>query len=275
MSKKCADCGKGIDKRAVRCTGCASRARWAEPEFRRKMSEIRKTLWSDSGYRQKVSEARKAMWSDAAFRRKRAKSQGAALANPEYRQGQARASRARWADPEFRRKMLEIRRSERFRQNQSEVARAQWANPGYLQKMAMARTEEYHQNMSEVRRVAWVEGVYDGCFRSPTSIEIEVAGVLDACGIEHRSQYRPDGYSRIYDEFVAPDILIEVQGDYWHGPERPEVQERDVEKAVWAEGNGYHLVVMWEHEIRELGAWPLVRNRVLPLLYNLWDDKGM
>lgn len=36
--------------------------------------------------------------------------------------------------------------------------------------------------------------------------------------------------------------------------------------AEWAKENGYHLVTLWEHEIKEQGAQALVIERVKPLL---------
>lgn len=117
---------------------------------------------------------------------------------------------------------------------------------------------------SEALRAAHARGAFDGVFQSPTSIELAVAVALDICGIEHISQYRPDGHSRIYDELIPPNILIEIHGDYWHSMEKAKV--RDTEKATWAEENGFTLIVIWEHEIKEQGAWSLVHERILPLL---------
>lgn len=51
-------------------------------------------------------------------------------------------------------------------------------------------------------------------------------------------------------------------------------RKSDAEKAIWAVENGYHLVILWQHEIEELGAWPLVRNRVLPLLLSWMEEDG-
>lgn len=103
--------------------------------------------------------------------------------------------------------------------------------------------------------------------RSPTSIELAVAAALDICGIEHQAQFRPDGYGRIYDEFVQPNILIEAHGDYFHSEQYfPGIEKRDIEKKMWAEENGYRLVIIWEREIKEQGAWSLVHERILPLL---------
>jgi len=119
-------------------------------------------------------------------------------------------------------------------------------------------TEETRRKHSESAKAQWARGDMDGVFQSPTSIEHQVAAALNIVGIEHQTQYRPEGYSRTYDEFIPPHTLIEVQGDYWHGPERPEQQKRDAQKAQWAEENGYELMEIWEHEIKERGAWAII-----------------
>lgn len=126
---------------------------------------------------------------------------------------------------------------------------------------------EYRQKISRIREEAHAKGVYDGVFQSPTSIEIAISNALDELNIKHRSQYRPQRYSRVYDEFVPPNILIEVHGDYWHS--REETKKRDVEKALWAKENNYHLAVIWEHEIKEQGSLILVRERISPLLQKI------
>ena len=124
----------------------------------------------------------------------------------------------------------------------------------------------HREQMPEQAKKRWADGVYDGVFQGPTSIEKETAKALNNLEIEHISQYRPNGYSRIYDEFIIPNILVEVQGSYWHGPERPEQQKKDAEKAQWAKNNGFIPVIFWEHEIREQGAEALIKERILPLL---------
>ena len=126
------------------------------------------------------------------------------------------------------------------------------------------RGKALRRKTSENLRAAWANGVYDRALPPSTSIEIAVSVAFDILDIEHKPQYRPDGYSRVYDEFVPPNVLIEVQGDYWHSLD--ETQKRDAEKAAWACDNGYHLVVIWEHEIHEVGAIELVKERVLAIL---------
>lgn len=131
-------------------------------------------------------------------------------------------------------------------------------------------TPEYRSRVSRGLEKAWKRGEYDNRVASCPpykSTEVPLIAALDICGIEHKSQYRPDGYGRIYDEFVPPNILIEIHGDYFHSEEFfPGIQKRDTEKAAWAEKNGYHLIIIWEREIKEQGAWSLVHGRILPLL---------
>lgn len=128
------------------------------------------------------------------------------------------------------------------------------------------RTKDWQKTHAERMQDLWSSGAYDGIFQSPTSIELQVAAALDILGIDHELQYRPDNYSRVFDEYIRPDVLIEVHGDYWHS--LPEKKEADAEKKEWASQNNYNLIVLWEHEIEEFGAWSLVASRILPLVKN-------
>jgi len=124
---------------------------------------------------------------------------------------------------------------------------------------------EWRRKVSENVRAAHARGCYDGCNKPPfRTTEVPLAAALDICGIEHDSQYRPPNCRFRFDEFIPPNILIEANGDYWHSKET--AKKRDIKKGAWAKRNGYELVVIWEHEIKERGAWALVHERVLPLL---------
>lgn len=219
----CINCGTGISQRAIRCYSCASKAVWENGVFG--------TEWQ-----QRISKAIKAAHERGVYGR-------------EWRQRESVAIRAAHGRGDF----ANIH-DEASRQRQSLAIRAAHKRGIY--------DEEWRQKLSEAVSRAHKRGDFDGVFQSPTSIELEVAAALDIMGIEHIPQYRPDDYSRPFDEFVPPHTLIEVQGDYWHGPKRPEHQKRDAEKAQWAEDNGYKLIEIWEHEIKEYGAWALVLERI-------------
>ena len=142
------------------------------------------------------------------------------------------------------------------RKRMSETKKAAWARGDY-------------DDHSAAIKVAWESGVYDNrVITGPPykSTEIPLAAALDICGIEHQAQFRPGDCRFIFDEFIFPNLLLEIHGDYWHGPKRPENQKRDVKKASWAEENGYVLIIIWESEIKKQGAWSLVHERILPLL---------
>ena len=127
----------------------------------------------------------------------------------------------------------------------SEAGRASWERGDF-------DGEEYRQKMSAAMEAAWARGAWDGAFQSPTTIEIAVAQALDVLGYAYTSEYRPTGYSRPYDFYVFPDLLLEAQGDYFHT--LPDAPERDAEKAEWARSHGFILIAFWEHDIREAVA---------------------
>ena len=154
------------------------------------------------------------------------------------------AGKAAWARGDFG--------SEEWRRKNSEASKAAWARGAY-------DGEDFRRQMSETSKAAHARGRYasESCRRKKSD-------ALDTLGVGHEPQFRPPGYSRVYDELVFPDVLIEVQGDYFHSLDG--VAERDTEKADWAIENGFNIVALWEHEIHKDGALRLVKERVLPLI---------
>jgi len=106
----------------------------------------------------------------------------------------------------------------------------------------------------------------------PTSIEIALYGELDRLGIEHIRQYSPEGFPKIYDAFVHPNVLVETHGDYWHSS--PKALINDEKKEAWAYDNGYVYVAIWEHEINEIGIVILVADRIVIQLKGNDNEKA-
>ena len=265
----CVDCGAEIRHRSTRCCSCANKKRWADGvfdnnEYRRKQAEGTQRRW-DRGDMDGIHDSEE-------WRRKQSKAQQAAHARgcygEEWLQKKSQAMKATYErgelfTKEHRQKLAERARerwksgslgNEEWRRKNSEATKRQWERGDF----DGAHNEEWRRKVSEALSAAWERGAYDGVFQSPTSIELQVAAALDIVGVEHTPQYRPEGYSRIFDEFIAPNTLIEVQGDYWHGDKCPDNQERDVEKVQWAEEHGFKLLIIWEHEIEERGAWAII-----------------
>lgn len=227
----CPDCGKILEFQALngkRCHSCANKISWRNEEARANRVRGMRAYANQSGVRTRRSANAKAAWARGVF------------STEQWRQKQSEAGKKKMT-PEMREYMAQKMR-------------------------AYANQPGVRAQISAAKKADWVSGAYDGCFQSPTSIEIKTSAALSIAGVEYTDQYRPAGYSRVYDFFIPPNILIECHGDYWHGPKRPKNQKRDIEKKLWAKENGYYLVVLWEHEINELGAWPLIKNRILPLL---------
>ena len=228
-----------------------------------KVSRNIKEMWKDQQTRDKIIAGVKKAWLDGR------------IGNDEWHRKQSESLKRNWEEgnnrgEEYKRKMSESTKKRwvegvigdaSWKSKVSKGVRAAWERGVFEGRC----TEEYRNKLSRGLKKAWERGAFDGAFKSPSSIELEISEVLSACDIQFVSQYRPEGYSRIFDIYILPDILLEIQGDYWHGPLNPQNQKRDKEKAQWAEENGYKFVALWEHEIKKVGAWTLVQNKVLPL----------
>lgn len=109
-------------------------------------------------------------------------------------------------------------------------------------------TEEYAQKISKGVKIAWKRGDYDGVFKNPSSIELLVVDYLDNISIEYTQQFRPEGMAKVFDfYFPETNILLEVQGDYWHN--LPGAREKDYKKATEAAALGYTVYEIWEHDV--------------------------
>ncbi|MFH1485966.1 MAG: hypothetical protein ABIH46_07845 [Chloroflexota bacterium] len=292
MTTYCVDCGAEISKRATRCKRCAAQAHseaikiaWRRGDYAGQ-SEAIKAAWKrgdlgDEEHLRKLSLAMKASWESGVLGKRYEQIYcidcGAEI-SPRATRCQTCEQKRRWINEGYRSHILEVVKAawahgdigdEDCRRKQSEAGKAAWArgDRDYLYD------EECCLKRSKSLKAAWARGDFDSVFQSPTSIELQVAAALDIMGVEHQSQYRPDGYSRVFDEFAPPATLIEIHGDYFHSEEHfPGIQQRDTEKAQWAADNGFDLVTIWEHEIKEQGAWALVMERVAGIGPN--DEEG-
>lgn len=229
-----------------------SRRRWENgicggKEYREKMSASLVVYNAEHSrskeWRENMSLCLAQMWEDGR------------LGNTAWRRKLSESTKERWERGDF--DAPEILAAK------SESAKRLWQDPEYRARMSAIQ--------SESTRRRWQHGDFDGVFCSPTSIEIEVAVALDQLGIEHYSQHRPDGCTQVFDEFVPPRLFIEVHGDYWHAypgkyssPDRIQSKnlEYDERKARWAIQHGYDLVIIWEHEIKEGGAFSILKERI-------------
>ena len=109
-------------------------------------------------------------------------------------------------------------------------------------------TKESRIKMSKAKKKQWQDGIMDGVFTSPTKPEKEIMKVLEDLKLNYIFQFRPKGYSKIYDFYIKNlNLLIEYDSKYWHS--LPEHIERDREKTIYAKDCGYTLMRINEENL--------------------------
>jgi G:T-mismatch repair DNA endonuclease (very short patch repair protein) len=106
----------------------------------------------------------------------------------------------------------------------------------------------------------------------PTWIETETYAALDLLGIPFSPQHRIGNC--VVDALITGEaIVIECQGDFWHCnpnvyPDGPkfwtqwQVVAKDARRLPYLQKLGYQVIFLWEKEILEIGAVPLLRSRL-------------
>lgn len=87
---------------------------------------------------------------------------------------------------------------------------------------------------------------------NPSSIEKLVWKVLDAVGIDYKTQVPFDLGHFIADIYIpSKNLILECNGTYWHNYRIfPKQLKRDKDFETYAKNNGYKLIWLWESEIR-------------------------
>jgi len=81
-----------------------------------------------------------------------------------------------------------------------------------------------------------------------TSIEIAVENEFKSLGIKYIRDFPIYGAKTVPDFFIAPNICIYCDGDYWHN--RPEAIAKDARQNFVLVFLGYKVYRFWEHEIK-------------------------
>lgn len=109
------------------------------------------------------------------------------------------------------------------------------------------------------QKIKYVENQANKMSKKLTAPEKEMKKILKDLKINFVEQKIIHG--KIFDFFIPEkNIVIEVDGDYWHGynkeySELNEIQKRssrnDKEKDIIAKGLGYEILRFWEHDIHD------------------------
>lgn len=139
----------------------------------------------------------------------------------------------------------------------SDARKALWNNPEYASKLCDMRSQLwYRSKQSATHRSNWAKGVYDSSasLKRISPLETIVAETLDMLGINYIKQFRPPGYSKVYDFLLSCEhVLIEVDSNYWHHSDmmlRHGKAEKDAEKELWALDHGFYFARIDEQSVR-------------------------
>jgi len=144
----------------------------------------------------------------------------------------------------------------------SEIAKKLWQNPEYKEKnkgfTGHKHTEKFKNNQGEITKRQWKKGQFDDVFQSPTQPEKEIMRILENLKLDYIFQFRPDGYSRVYDFYILEmNLLIEYDSKYWHR----NTQESDAEKTRYAKDNDYKLLRINEKNLSDFKN--IIKNSII------------
>jgi hypothetical protein len=199
--------------------------------------------WLDDNFRSSVSVGISEKWqNDDIYRSKCTASNannGSYKHSDEHIANGSVAIKLKWQESGYRSKQIKLRSDRGFLDHISDGLRRKWLNHDYRIKMALARLS----------------------FQKVSSVQLILYRMLDDLGIKYFREYNDrddDNECRIgYYTFDCripivgrKDLLIEVQGDYWHSLST--VMLRDRQKRSYIEnnfGSQFELKYIWEHEL--------------------------
>lgn len=262
-------------------SSCLKKA-WESPEARAKMAAIVHDRWSDPSYRIAISEGVRRTWQDPDLRRKKQdifdtpehkaklsdarretwkdpdfKAKMVAIFNaPNSLAKNAARTKARWQDATYREKMANIHSRAELRNELSERSKRRWQDPSYRGKMLdIFASDAYRNQISEALRERWKSAEYKEKMAAAranmpvtmTQPHIKVCDLLGGLGIKFETEKAIGPWN--FDIFVpSHNLLIEVQGNYWHS--LPRAQRNDKAKATFVREHHPHLQLryIYEHE---------------------------
>jgi len=217
----------------------ASKDKWNNPEYRNnlmalysteeyknKLSSISMERWKDPGRRHKISVAIKKRWSDLGYRQKSSESSAIRQNTTSHKLKMSDISKDVWKNPNHRLKMRNIWISDEYKQKKSKIARGLWEDDEYRNKLAVAqRTNK----------------------KSLTKPHNKVITILDALNVQYEVEYVIGPWT--FDVFIPThNILIEVQGNYWHSFKDQIRRDNSKLSYISKYFPQYKLKYIWEHE---------------------------
>jgi G:T-mismatch repair DNA endonuclease (very short patch repair protein) len=159
--------------------------------------------------------------------------------------------------------------SQKGKRQQYEAAKKRMTqnNPMFKQE-TRAKVAKYWENHPEERALV-LEKLMEGHQRiqksKPNKLELKLFGYLDQLGLEYEP-YHLIKPKFIVDALVGDNIIVQADGDYWHGHPRFSKlterqiaqQKRDKAQDAYLTKCGYKVIRIWENDM----SIDVVRNRL-------------
>ena len=219
-----------------------ARGTWREklvtPEFIAKMSEYGKKAWTEEfrrkfeekltspEYKEKLSEWSKMAWTN------------------KFRDNFSKRMKELWSDPIFREKMINI-----FRENSTKLwedpeyvhktilaIKELWSDPQYREKMAVVRINQPKTSTQQRILYSFLDDLKVKYF-DDSSMECKIGYYTFDCRIDPQPNIK-----------LSKPLLIEVQGDYWHGLPKAVAKDKSKSTYIRTYFPEFDLKYLWEHE---------------------------
>lgn len=229
------------------------RGREQTEEHKRKNSEgLRKKYAEDTEWSERQRANARRIVQDPEVRKKNSESQQRLWENPEHVQKHLEAM----ACPEVR---------EQIRQAQLGRVHTEERNRKIAEATSKSQLARWAAIPLEERRRVTLAGRRASQLANASSLETQVAGLLDALGIEYTPQYQV-GMTHV--DFYVPsrNLLIEVNGCWWHGCEQcventaeaQEKRQQDRKRLYFLRSQGYTVYTIWEHDMKDAGSQGMI-----------------
>ena len=156
-------------------------------------------------------------------------------------------------------------------------------------KVAKSRQQTYKNNPELFNQVRYKisNAVSNAVIHSISSLEKRIAKICEENNIVYKKQFKIEDYPKIfrYDFLFDHNILLEVNGDYWHANPNKYIStdtiylkgvgkvnaqyiwERDKHKKEVAIKNNYKIIYIWENELKNKSD-----DEILKLLQERLDE---
>lgn len=216
---KCQKHSNGAKQKAID----ASRKYWSDPLSKAIASEIIKGHWSDKGFRHKIITAM--------------------LSNDNHfinwtQEQRVKHSKDLWLTEEYRTKLLDIMQSQEHKQLKSDMCTTEQRETNRQLMIELWADENYRAKLANT--AFWKP--------QPSKLQRRLIPIFNMFSIKWNEEYLIRYYH--FDYFLPElNILIEVQGNYWHNQPTNIIRDEKKRKFV-KDKTSYELVEIWEDEFK-------------------------